>query len=736
MDAPEPTPVLRDAGRIRAFERRRLSGYVGVVAVSDDGTILHLTPALAGSLLWEDGALVGCGCLELIHEDDLEQAAESFAGTTERRGFHQPLTLRVMCGDGSDREVVVVAENLLDDPAVGAVIISIADSAEFGRIETLATQNTTILEQIALDTPIEDTLDAIARWLDRQIPGGRCAVLLVDDETFRLAAAPSLDPVHRVALAGISVHDPGFMAAAAWGRSEALVISTLPNGELATSSGVAAALDAQACWSVPIAHARGEAACGTIDVHHRDAVHPRPEEWSSLLLGARLAALAIESDRRRADLEHRAAYDSMTGLSNRHSIEARIASLAERGDGGAVMFLDIDRLKLVNDTLGHAVGDELIRSVADRLGAFGAGDVMVGRFGGDEFVMVVEPSASAGVEHLAEQVLHQLRAPLLIGDRRLSATCSIGIARAGGGSSPATLLRDADLAMYDAKRAGGNCIRVCNDSLRSTAARHLELEGELRSAISSDRIQVHYQPVVDLESGRTVSIEALARWRWGERWVPPAEFIPVAEESGLILPLGEQVLRQACSALSALENLCPGLSLAVNLSPIQLQAGGTARLIADALEEWSIDPGRLCLEITESVLMSEEQSLDQAVQAIRALGVSVAIDDFGTGYSSLAYLRRLPVDVLKIDRAFVHDCEDPTGRAMLDIIGAIAQRLELRTIAEGVETVEQLAAVAAAGLDSVQGYLFSEPVPLAELAEVIARLDAGRAVPRAATLPS
>ena len=150
---------------------------------------------------------------------------------------------------------------------------------------------------------------------------------------------------------------------------------------------------------------------------------------------------------------------------------------------------------------------------------------------------------------------------------------------------------------------------------------------------------------------------------------------------------------------------------------------------------WS-DPGRLCLEITESVLMSEEQSLDQAVQAIRALGVSVAIDDFGTGYSSLAYLRRLPVDVLKIDRAFVHDCEDPTGRAMLDIIGAIAQRLELRTIAEGVETVEQLAAVAAAGLDSVQGYLFSEPVPLAELAEVIARLDAGRAVPRAATLPS
>ena len=189
------------------------------------------------------------------------------------------------------------------------------------------------------------------------------------------------------------------------------------------------------------------------------------------------------------------------------------------------------------------------------------------------------------------------------------------------------------------------------------------------------------------------------------------------------------MLRQACSALSALERLCPGLSLAVNLSPIQLRAGGTARLIADALEEWSIDPGRLCLEITESVLMSEEQSLDQAVQAIRALGVSVAIDDFGTGYSSLAYLRRLPVDVLKIDRAFVHDCEDPTGRAMLDIIGAIAQRLELRTIAEGVET-------AAAGLDSVQGYLFSEPVPLAELAEVIARLDAGRAVPRAATLPS
>ena len=726
----------RAAERIRAFEERRLPGYVGVVAVGDDGTVLHLSPPLAASLRWGEGELVGRSCFELIHEDDLEQAAESFAGTTERGGFHQPLTLRVHCGDGSVREVVVVAESLLEDPDLNAVVLSLADSADFGRIETLAIQNTTILERIAADAPIGETLESIATWLEQQIPGGRCVILLAQEaDSFAIGAAPALEPAECAVLDGISVHEAGFLSATAWAGSEALVVTELPDPALPTTSTVAEVLDAEACWSVPIAHARGEAAWGAIEVHHRDPVHPRPEEWSSLLLGARLVALALESDQRRSALEHRATYDQMTGLANRHSIEARIAGLAGR-DGGAVIFLDIDRLKLVNDTLGHAVGDEVIRSVAQRLAAIGSDQVMVGRFGGDEFVLVVEPSASSGVARLAERVLHQLRVPSTIGDRRLSATASIGIARASAGSSAETLLRDADLAMYDAKRAGGNCIRVGTESLRIQAARHLELEAELRAAISSDRIQVHFQPVVDMATGRVVSIEALARWRWGSRWISPAEFIPVAEESGLIIPLGEQVLHLACSALSALEGIAPELKVAVNVSPIQLQAGDTAQLVAGALEEWSLGPGRLCVEMTESVLMSNERSIVQEIRNLRSLGVSVAIDDFGTGYSSLAYLRRLPVDVLKIDRAFVQDCSDPTGMAMLDIIGTIARELGLRTVAEGVETAEQWNAVRSVGFDAVQGYLISRPVPLVELAGVVARLGAGEPAPPARSLRS
>ena len=422
-------------------------------------------------------------------------------------------------------------------------------------------------------------------------------------------------------------------------------------------------------------------------------------------------------------LTHSATHDALTGLPNRALFSDRLLvalAQAERtGSLVAVLFCDVDRFKMINDSLGHSAGDALLRQVGARLATVVRQGDTVARLGGDEFALLC--TDVAGVDEaraVGERVCAVLREPIQVGPRLLTSTMSVGVAVAEPGERDvANLLRDADVAMYQAKDAGRDQVAVFDATLRVSASERLELHGDLRGAIAAGQIDVAYQPVIRLADMNgngardgVVGLEALARWRRdGHGDVSPAAFIPMAEDLGLIHALGEHVLRTACAQLAQWrEETGLPLTVAVNMSALQLADHGCVDLVADVLRDVGLPPGALELEITESVLMLDvEQSLHRLAE-LRELGVSVAVDDFGTGYSSLAYLRDLPVDVLKIDRSFTSRL--PADRAMFSFIVELARAIGATTVVEGVETDEELRLVVELGCDQAQGFYLSRPL--------------------------
>ena len=422
-------------------------------------------------------------------------------------------------------------------------------------------------------------------------------------------------------------------------------------------------------------------------------------------------------------LTHSATHDALTGLPNRalfaDRLQVALAQAERSRELVAVLFCDVDRFKMINDSLGHAAGDALLRAAAERLaGVVRQGDT-VARLGGDEFALLCTRVADvAEARSVGERVCAVLREPIEVDGRLLTSTMSVGVAVCQPGERDvADVLRDADVAMYQAKDGGRDQVAVFDARLRSTASERLELHGDLRGAVAAGEIGVAYQPVVRLrdlngDGARTgvVGLEALARWRRaGHGDVPPAAFIPMAEDLGLIHALGEHVLRTACEAVARWRDLTGvPLTVAVNMSALQLADQGCVALVARVLEEVGLPPAALELEITESVLMLDvEQSLRRLAE-LRALGVRVAVDDFGTGYSSLAYLRDLPVDVLKIDRSFTSRL--PEDQPMFAFIVELARAIGATTVVEGVETDEELRLVTELGCDEAQGYFLSRPL--------------------------
>jgi diguanylate cyclase (GGDEF)-like protein len=426
-------------------------------------------------------------------------------------------------------------------------------------------------------------------------------------------------------------------------------------------------------------------------------------------------------------LLHQAFHDGLTGLPNRALLLDRLSHALARGERRpthtAVLFLDIDRFKGVNDSLGHAVGDHLIVAVADRLRSVVRPGDTVARFGGDEFVILCEElDHEREAVAIAERMAHSLVVPFHLGDRRIVLTASIGVAFASSSSRETadSLLRGADCAMYRAKERGRHRIELFDDDMRARALARLETENDLRTAIDEGQLRVYYQPVVELPDTRVIGVEALVRWEHPHRGlVLPSDFIPLAEESGLILPIGALVLREACGQVAmwnGAHRRRAALSASVNLSAHQLVFPGLAEVVAQALADSALDPKLLCLEITETVLMEEAASSRAALDSLKELGVQLAVDDFGTGYSSLLYLRRFPVDVLKVDRSFVSGLgQSPADTAIVAGVVGLAHALGLVPVAEGVETPEQAARLVELGCSLAQGYLWSRPLPVERL---------------------
>lgn len=489
---------------------------------------------------------------------------------------------------------------------------------------------------------------------------------------------------------------------------------------------------------------------------------PELSSWTLLPL-LLLPLVAVQrATEMRLEREHLELHDRLTGLPNRILLADRIEHSLHRSgrpSGQVVLlFLDLDLFKVINDSLGHAAGDALLVQVSQRLGqGLRAADTLA-RFGGDEFAVVCDNVPEDELDVIAERVREILREPFTFEGRRVTLSASIGVTRSGPSSTAETLMRDADAAMHRAKAAGRDRIAFFHQDMNQQDAARLQTEVELRIALERGQLRAHYQPVVSLDSGRVVGVEALMRWEHPQfGLIGPSRFIPLAEETGLIVRLGNWILDQSVDQLARWRaiGLDPALWVSVNLSARQLQSPDCVAQIAHSLKSHGVPAANVHLEITESVIMSNFDDAIGRLQELRDLGVALSIDDFGTGYSSLSYLRDLPVSILKVDQSFVAGLEPQIGRSDADdrdtdlpivkAVVSLARSLGLEVVAEGVETVGQMQVLRSLGVDSGQGYLWSPPLAPEGIPSFVADLNRGhrrvpvpkpRPEPAAAGLPA
>jgi diguanylate cyclase (GGDEF)-like protein len=449
----------------------------------------------------------------------------------------------------------------------------------------------------------------------------------------------------------------------------------------------------------------------------------------STLLPSLLVLYLLHQVFTHAAAEYRAQHDSLTGVCNRLLFEDRLQlalAHAERTNSAvAVMFLDLDRFKDINDSLGHAVGNELLKSVVKRVqGCLREHDTLA-RFGGDEFTFLIPDSGGKDglVVEVAERLLQRFDDSFNVGGRQLTVKASIGVAVSPwDGTDADSLLKHADTAMYQAKAAGRNTYQIFDSAMSARARLRFALEDSLRAAVDSGRLAVHYQPKLAMATGDIVGVEALARWRHPQLgFIPPWAFIPLAEETSLVATLGEWVLDEACRQAQGWQDEgLPAIPVAVNLSPRQFALQPVVEMVSRVLQRTGLDPTLLELEVTESVLMERVDEVVASLNALRALGVRCSIDDFGTGFSALTYLAEMPIDAIKIDRSFVQRIDgEASGAPIVGAVIALAHSLSLVVVAEGVETDSQLSFLDAHGCDQVQGFRFSPPLPASDVVELM-----------------
>jgi diguanylate cyclase (GGDEF)-like protein/PAS domain S-box-containing protein len=589
-----------------------------------------------------------------------------------------------------------------------------------------------ILEMIAMSAPLEEVLDRLVRLVESQLTGIFGAILLVDEDGTRLrfGAAPNLPEAYVKAIDGVRIGPQvGSCGTAAYRREPVMVADIMHDPLYEGYREWAAADGLRSCWATPILSNRGEAR-GVFAMYSMSVREPSPVEMRLVDVATHMAGIAIERKLAEDRIQFMANHDALTGLPNRTLLNDRLSQAlfyAQRYERWVtVAFVDLDNFKNINDSLGHNAGDELLKTVASRMVACLRATDTVVRIGGDEFVILLfdQPKSAELVSATLQKIQAAIAEPVVINGHTLRVTSSLGVANyPDDGTDAETLLANADAAMYRAKEMGRDNFQFYTPALNAKVREKFTLQEELRNALARSEFVLHYQPQVDLRTGRVFAVEALIRWKHPTLGVlSPIKFIPMAEETGLIVPIGDWVLREACRQNKAWQDAgLPPMTVCVNVSARQFRDKSLVARVVSALRKSGLDAKYLELEITESLIMLDVEQAVATMTALQGLGVHLSIDDFGTGYSSLSALKNFPVARLKIDKSFIDGLPaEESDKAVTGAVISLAKKLNLRVIAEGVETDEQLAFLRENNCDEMQGYHFSKPVGAKELEAFLA----------------
>lgn len=696
------------------------------VIISDAASrVVYVNGGFYRMLGWTFGEVAERKAMELLaphksaHYRDNYRSALRSGQSVERE---EVVTAR----DGQRYWVKVISNPVNDDEGNWLYTVSILTDISNSKMQGVLQQS--VLEAMARDQPLLEVLGLVCQEVERIAPEVSASILSVDASgVLHPMVSPSLPLSYSRHLDGlVSGPSVGSCGTAAW-RNASVVVHDIATDPLWSDfKHLILPLGYRACWSTPIVDKAGKV-IGTFAFYYRDAKAGVASTYHQRLVNActHLCSLAMEREQDRLRIRQLAFYDSLTGLPNRSLLQAQseqvLAAAARAGQRVAVLFIDLDRFKQVNDSLGHVAGDELLCVVASRVKEVLRPSDIAGRLSGDEFVVVLPECNVDQINVVIDRLQELLMQPLHLEDTTVAISASIGVAVfPQDGRDMDTLLQRADMAMYQAKNAGRGRCSFFSSEMNRLAQERLALENALREALKESALHLHYQPQVEMETGRLYGVEALARWshpKLGD--ISPARFIPLAEECGLIADLGRWALMEACRQLA--EWRAQGLdvpSVAVNLSPSNFHNLDLPQMIAQTLDRNDLEPSDLTLELTESILLDTNQSTMQTIEEVHAHGVRLSMDDFGTGYSSLSYLRRLPVSELKLDRSFVADLEnDEAARALSSAILGIGKSLRMTVVAEGVETDGQNIMLREQGYEVAQGFLYARPLAPQDFAQ-------------------
>lgn len=688
-----------------------------VVITDENGSIRYINAGFTRMLGWRLEEISGLSPMALL-SPHLSQEFTAQYRAELRRGssVHRE---EIVLGKNGDKYWIRVQANPIMGPD-GRLQSSIAMLTDITQAKMHEVLQRRVLESMARDQPLVDVLELMCRKVERIAPDITASILEIENGRLHSLAAPSLPDAYTAALDGLAIGPLAGSCGTAAFRNQPVLVRDIATDPLwAEHRHLVLPLGYQACWSTPIRTHEGQV-IGTFALYYRRFDRLEPDPFHQKLINActDLCALALEREQARRRIRQLAFYDPLTQLPNRSLLLAQadkaLKTAAHEKSPLAIIFINLDRFKQINDSLGRPAGDKLLCTVARRMLAQVRPQDIVGRLSGDEFVVALPNCSSPEAVGFVERLQTLLAQPLEIDRLTLTCSASCGISMfPADGRDMETLLHRADMATHQAKTAGRGHYSFFSPEMNRHAQERLALETALRQALQANGLHLHYQPQIELDSGSLCGVEALARWTDAQLGnVSPARFIPLAEECGLIDCLGQWALQQACRQLSEWRR--QGLqvpSISVNLSPTSFHNPDLPRIIAAALSSNGLRPRDLILEITESLLLDPHPGTRQTLETVHAQGIRLSMDDFGTGYSSLSYLRHLPVSELKLDRSFVADLEnDQAAQALSNAILGIGRSLHLTVVAEGVETPGQLEILGEQGYPVAQGYLFSRPL--------------------------